>query len=73
MKDIGKNEKDTVVGRIKESAGQILDDSSMELKGRLQVMKSKAGHNLQNVKEELAEKANDFIDYVKPDEKDKEE
>ncbi|MGF7142322.1 uncharacterized protein YjbJ (UPF0337 family) [Anaerotaenia torta] len=71
LKEDLKNSKDNFMGKVKETAGQYMDNDRLELKGKLQTMKSKAGNKLEDMKEEMAEKANDILDWADPDKKDK--
>lgn len=65
-----KNAKDNVSGTVKETAGRMTENEDLELKGKLQTMKSQIGNKMEGMKEEMAEKANNFIDKVKPNKKD---
>ena len=60
-----ENKKDSIVGQLKEKAGQLTNDEEMEFKGKYQSMKSDIGDKVEAVKNEVLEKANDFIDRVK--------
>lgn len=64
-----KNAKDNAMGQVKETTGQKTNNDNLELKGKMQTIKSKAGDKMTNMKEEIAEKANDVIDWMKPDKK----
>ncbi len=71
LKEDFKNSKDNLMGKAKETAGRYMDNDRLELKGKLQTMKSQVGNKLEDVKEEMADKANDVIDWVKPDKRNK--
>ena len=59
------NSKDRVVGRMKEAAGKVLDLEELELKGKLQTMKSEVGDKLADIKDGVYSKANELLDKVK--------
>lgn len=67
-----KNRKDNVVGKIKETAGKIVDNPGLEFAGKLQSMTASMGTTAEGVKEEVLEKANNVIDHVKQTKKEKE-
>ncbi|MDF2486234.1 MAG: hypothetical protein K0R46_2402 [Herbinix sp.] len=69
MIDELKNAKDNAMGKGKETIGQKMNNDNLELKGKLQTMKSQAGDKMTNMKDEMAEKANYVIDWMKPDKK----
>ncbi len=71
LKEDFENSKDNLMGKIKETAGRHMDNDRLELKGKVQTMKAQVGDKLEDVKEEMAEKANDFLDLVKPEKKDR--
>lgn len=62
-----ENGKDRVVGRVKETAGKITDMEDTELKGKLKSMKADIGDKIEDVKDNVYEKANDLIDRVRND------
>jgi uncharacterized protein YjbJ (UPF0337 family) len=62
-----KNAKDNVMGKMKETAGKMVNNDKMELSGKLQSFQSKVGDSVDNLKEGMAEKANDVIDLTKPE------
>lgn len=64
-----KNTKDSVVGKLKETAGQIMDNDRLELSGKLQTWKSQVGDKIIEKKEEAAEKVDEVIEWTKPDNK----
>ncbi len=64
-----KNTKDGVVGKLKETAGQIMDNDRLELSGKLQTWKSQVGDKIIEKKEEAAEKVDEVIEWTKPDNK----
>ena len=76
MNDSIKSKTDQVVGTIKENIGKAIDSEQMELNGKLQNLAGEArgkaeetmGKSVQiseNIKESIAEKANDLIDSVR--------
>lgn len=57
---IGENLKNTmnkVAGSVKEEVGKAIDNSELELKGKLQKMEGAAGEKVEEVKEDLTKKA----------------
>lgn len=67
LKEDFKNSKDNLLGKSKETVGHYIDNDRLELKGKLQTMKSQVGNKLEDVKEEMVEKANDVLDWVRKD------
>jgi uncharacterized protein YjbJ (UPF0337 family) len=76
MNDSIKSKTDKVVGTIKENIGKGINSEHMELNGKLQKLAGEArgkaeetmGKSIQiseDIKESIAEKANDLIDSVK--------
>jgi uncharacterized protein YjbJ (UPF0337 family) len=66
-----KNTKDNVVGKVKEATGKAINNDRLELSGKLQTFQSKVEEGMENLKEELAEKANDVIEWTKPEQNNK--
>jgi uncharacterized protein YjbJ (UPF0337 family) len=64
-----KNAKDNVMGKMKETTGKMINNDKLELNGKLQSFQSQVGEGMENSKEEMAEKANDLIEWTKPDQK----
>ena len=75
MNDSIKSKTDKVVGTIKENIGKAMDSEQMELSGKLQNLAGEArgkveetmGKSVQiseDIKESIADKANDLIDSV---------
>ncbi len=64
-----KNAKDNMMGKMKETAGRMINNDKLELNGKLQSFQSKVGEGVENLKEETAEKVNEVIDWTKPDNK----
>ncbi len=62
MKDKLKNTKDKVVGKVNETWGDITDDESQELKGKMQQRKAEAREDLEDAKDNVAKKVNDNLD-----------
>jgi uncharacterized protein YjbJ (UPF0337 family) len=60
-----ENEKDRIVGKLKETTGNFMDDEELEFKGKLQSMKADIGNKAENIKDTVLEKANDVIDKIK--------
>lgn len=76
MNDSIKSKTDKVVGSIKENIGKAMDYEQMELSGKLQNLAGETrgkvedtmGKSVQiseDIKESIAEKANDLIDSVR--------
>lgn len=76
MNDSIKSKTDKVVGNIKENIGKAMDSEQMELSGKLQNLAGEArgkveetmGKSVQiseDIKESIADKANDLIDSVR--------
>lgn len=76
MNDSIKSKTDKVVGTIKENIGKAMDSEQMELSGKLQNLAGEArgkieetmGKSVQiseDIKESIANKANDLIDSVR--------
>lgn len=57
--------KDNAMGKVKETAGKVLDNDKLELKGKLQIFQSKVEEGVDNLKEETAEKINEVIEGFK--------
>jgi len=66
-----KNGKDKIVGKVKEAAGKATDDDELEFKGKLQSMKSDIGNKVEDMKDAVLDKANDLLDKIKGDKKEK--
>ena len=69
-----KNSKDKIVGEVKEGVGKITGNEELELKGKIQSMKSDIsekinkddiGKKVDKVKEDIAGKVNNIIDKNK--------
>ncbi len=69
MIDEMKNAKDNVIGKMKETTGKMINNDRLQLNGKLQSFKSQVGEGMENLKEEMAEKANEVIEWTKPDNK----
>lgn len=59
IKDKMNSIKEKVVGRTKETIGDLTDDEELKLKGRIQYMKSDVKENLSDKLEDLKEDANE--------------
>ncbi len=71
MIDKLKNAKDNAMGKMKETTGKIIDNDQLELSGKLQSFQSKVEEGVDSLREEMAEKANDVIEWTKPDSRNK--
>ncbi len=71
MIDKMENGKDKAVGKIKETAGKWMDDEGLEFQGKMQGIKGNIGEKTEDMKESVMEKANDLIDKVKGDKRNK--
>lgn len=69
MIDKIKSAKDNVMGKMKETTGKMINNDKIELSGKLQSFQSQVGEGMENLKEEMAEKANEVIEWTKPDQK----
>lgn len=56
-----ENEKDKVVGKIKETVGKASDNQEMELKGRLQYQKGNLKEGIDKTEEKIEEKFDDTL------------
>jgi uncharacterized protein YjbJ (UPF0337 family) len=59
-----ENGKDKIVGKLKESAGQIANAKGLELSGKLQIMKADINDDMEGMRDKLLEKANNFVDQA---------
>lgn len=64
MIDKFKNEKGKAIGKVVESIGRTIDDEELEFKGKMQFIKSDIGSKLEDKKDKVLDKANDFIDQA---------
>jgi uncharacterized protein YjbJ (UPF0337 family) len=60
-----KNEKDKVMGKVKESLGKVFDDDELEFEGKMQTIKGNIGNKLDEIKEDVLDKTNDILDNIK--------
>ena len=60
-----ENSKNRIVGGMKEATGKVLDLEELELKGKLQTMKSEAGDKLEDIKDGVYEKANELFNKMR--------
>ena len=60
-----KNEKDKVMGKVKESLGKVFDDDELELEGKMQTIKGNIGNRLDEIKDDVLDKTNDILDNMK--------
>jgi len=59
------NEKDKAMGKVKESLGRVLDDNELEFEGKMQNLKGNVGSKLDEIKDDVLDKANDILDNMK--------
>lgn len=59
------NEKDKTMGKVKESLGRVLDDNELEFEGKMQNLKGNIGSKLDEIKDDVLDKANDILDNIK--------
>lgn len=59
-----ENGKDKIIGRVKEVTGKMTDSEGLEMKGKLQSMKLDVGNKAEDMKEDILDKANHFIDKM---------
>jgi uncharacterized protein YjbJ (UPF0337 family) len=64
-----ENSKDKIIGKVKETTGQITNDNGLKLSGKLQMMNSDIIDNMEEVKEKLLVKANNFVDQAEVSER----
>ncbi|MDF2944154.1 MAG: hypothetical protein K0S01_3012 [Herbinix sp.] len=69
MIDKLENSKDKIIGKVKETTGQITNDNGLKLSGKLQMMNSDIIDNMEEVKEKLLVKANNFVDQAEVSER----
>lgn len=62
LKDKFKNIKDKAEGKIHEVIGEITDDDSHELKGKLQQKKADLKEDFEELKDKVSDKINDILD-----------
>lgn len=65
MKNELINEKDKLLGKAKEMTGKILDNDKMEWKGKVIQAKAEIKDKIDDMKDDVYEKANDIIDIGK--------
>lgn len=63
-KDI-RNEKDKVMGKVKESLGKVFDNNELEFEGKMQTIKGNMGSKLEEIKEDVLDKTNEILDNMK--------
>ncbi|MGH4124256.1 MAG: CsbD family protein [Clostridium sp.] len=56
-----ENVKDKVVGKIKETAGKVSDNQTMEIKGKLQYQKGNLKEKIDKTKDKIVDKFNDTL------------
>lgn len=62
---MGNDKLDQGIGAAKEMFGKVTGDQETELKGKFQRLKGEAEEKLNEIKDNIVEKANDFIDNHK--------
>ncbi|NLB19313.1 MAG: CsbD family protein [Clostridium sp.] len=62
MKDKMENMKDKVVGKANETWGDLTDDESQELKGKMQQRKAEVKEDFEDAKDNIAGKVNEGLD-----------
>ena len=67
-----KNEKDKSIGKIKEAAGKFLNNDELEFEGKKQSIKGDIGSKVEEMKDDALKKANDLVDKMRDNKKDKE-
>jgi uncharacterized protein YjbJ (UPF0337 family) len=65
-----ENGKDKTMGKIKETAGQLMGSEELKYHGKLQSMKADVSDKTEDVKDTVYEKANDMMDRLKSWKKD---
>lgn len=65
MKDRIDNGVKKAVGRVKEAAGEFLDDPELEFEGKMQSMKADIGSKVEDMKDTVLDKTNDLMDRMK--------
>jgi uncharacterized protein YjbJ (UPF0337 family) len=66
-----KNEKGKAIGKLVETIGKTIDDEELEFKGKMQFIKSDIGSKLEEGKDKVLDKANDFIEQAMDRNRDK--
>ncbi|NLC06062.1 MAG: CsbD family protein [Erysipelothrix sp.] len=54
--------KDKVVGKVKEETGKLTGNEELEIKGKIQQGVGKAREVVEDVKDNVLDKANDIVD-----------
>lgn len=57
-----KEMKDKVVGKVKEETGKLTGNEELEIKGKIQQGVGKAREVVEDVKDNVLDKANDVVD-----------
>lgn len=60
-----KNKSDEVIGKVKETVGDVTGNDKLKLKGKAQKTSGKAKDKVEDVKEKASEKVNDALDDEK--------
>jgi len=64
-KDKLNTAKDKVLGEVKATVGKVTGNEELELKGKIQSLKSDINEKSEQIKEDAAEKINNFVDAKK--------
>lgn len=60
-----ENAKDKAVGKVIETAGKLTNDQELEFTGKFRMITTDVKDKLYDVKEDVFQEANDFIDRAK--------
>ncbi|HEX3023138.1 MAG TPA: CsbD family protein [Lachnospiraceae bacterium] len=67
MKEELENGMNKIVGKAKETVGKMTDSVDLEFKGKMQSIKADIGNKVEDMKDEMKEKANKIIDRMRDD------
>jgi uncharacterized protein YjbJ (UPF0337 family) len=67
MKEELENGMNKLVGKAKETVGKMTDSVDLEFKGKMQSIKADIGNKVEDMKDEMKEKANKIIDRMRDD------
>jgi uncharacterized protein YjbJ (UPF0337 family) len=65
LKNEFENLQQQMLGQAKQVTGKFTNDKELEFKGKVQSLKANLGSKVDDVKDGVYEKANDFLDEVK--------
>lgn len=60
-----KNKSDEVIGKVKETVGDVTGNDNLKLKGKAQKTSGKAKDKVEDAKEKASKKVNDALDDKK--------